>query len=54
MEGKQRGNPASSSSNITPTFLRISTWAKLFYMFVQPTTFVPIGPHLGKINVATK
>ena len=26
----------------------------LFNMFVQQTTFVPICPHLGKINVATK
>ena len=36
MRGKQRGTPASCSSNTTPT------WAKLFNMFVQQTTFVPI------------
>ena len=54
MKGKQRGTPASSSSNITPTFLSITTWVKLFIMFVQQTTFVPICPRLRKINVATK
>ena len=54
MKGKQRGTPIFSSSNMTPTFLSITTWAKLFNMFVQQTTFVPIGPHVGKINVATK
>ena len=54
MKGKQRGTPTSSSSNITPTFLSITIWPKLFNTFVQQTTIAPIYPHLGKINVATR
>ena len=34
MKGNQRGTPTSSSSNVTPAFLRITTWEKLFNMFV--------------------
>ena len=33
-KGNQRGTPTSCSSNITLAFLRITTWAKLFNMFV--------------------
>ena len=33
MKPKQRGSPTSCGTNITPAFLRITTWAKLCHMF---------------------
>ena len=45
MKGKQRGTPTSSGSNIAPAFLLITTWAKLFNMFVAFPSSQLKGPH---------
>ena len=41
VKGNQRGTPTCSSSNVGLAFLRITTWVKLFNMFVAfPSTIL--------------
>ena len=40
-----RGTPTSSGSNIPTAFLHITTWAKIFDMFVAFPSPQPQGPH---------